>query len=107
MFSRTAICRGAVYKGFIDGLDAVGEERPSLGYKIDMPITVISTISRASYGIKFSEEFEEGKHLEEDKKWDPEEGKLMAKSQMKWYLKKVWRIFAALRLVISNDEAGR
>lgn len=71
-----------------------------------MPITVTSTISRASYGIQVSEEFDEGKHLEEDKKWDQEEGKWRAKLQMKWYLKKVWRFFAALRLLISNDEAG-
>lgn len=71
-----------------------------------MPITVTSTISRASYGIKISEQFEEGKHLEEDKKWDQEEGKWRAKNQMKWYLKKVWRFFTALRLLMSNVETG-
>ncbi|ROW15713.1 hypothetical protein VPNG_02135 [Cytospora leucostoma] len=86
MKPRTAICRGAVFKGFLDGLSAIKDEenRP----KINSPIAVTSTIARASYGISFSKSFEEGVHREEDKYYDEDKGTLYAIRQLVWYLKK-------------------
>lgn len=65
IFRRTAICRGAVNKGFVDGLNSAGEDYPK-ALLMNMPIKVSSTISKASYGVEFMDHFKEGKHLEED-----------------------------------------
>ncbi|KAM0240125.1 hypothetical protein ACHAP5_008045 [Fusarium lateritium] len=84
---RTAICRGAVYKGFHDGAASAihgGGHRD----QVRLPILVTSTISRASYGHGFHERFEEGKHLEKDKWWNEAEGMHAATKQMQWYLTK-------------------
>lgn len=88
MGSRTAICRGAVHKGFLNNLTtltSLSSERP--------PIKVTSTISRASYGSKFRCEFITGTHEEADKTWDEDEYRYMANNQMQWYLKRVSVIF--------------
>ena len=53
------------------------------------PVSVISTIARASLEVRFHEPFEEGKHLEEDKLWNEDEGRYYAEDQMWWYLRKV------------------
>ncbi|KAK8014234.1 hypothetical protein PG990_007530 [Apiospora arundinis] len=78
MKPRTAICRGAVFKGFLQEKD-----------KLPTPfIKVTSTISRASYGIEFNMPFNKHQHLEEDKLWDRHEDRWMATNQMRWYLKR-------------------
>lgn len=53
------------------------------------PIAVTSTICRASYGVTFEDYFDKEKHLEEDKYLDKDDGELMARDQMQWYLKRV------------------
>lgn len=53
------------------------------------PVSIISTIARASLGIKICEPFEERKHLEMDKFWNEDEGEYCANNQMAWYLRKV------------------
>ncbi|KAF4491622.1 Heat shock 70 kDa protein 12B [Colletotrichum fructicola Nara gc5] len=73
---RTAICRGAIYKGFL--------EKPS--GTIVPPIEVTSTVSRYSYGIKYVTEYNEAQHLREDKMWDGSQWR--ARNQIKWYLKR-------------------
>ncbi|KAL3300171.1 hsp70 family chaperone [Colletotrichum asianum] len=73
---RTAICRGAIYKGFL--------EKPS--GTIVPPIDVTSTVSRYSYGIKYVTEYNEAQHLPEDKMWDGSQWR--ARNQIKWYLKR-------------------
>ncbi|KAF0326689.1 hsp70 family chaperone [Colletotrichum asianum] len=73
---RTAICRGAIYKGFL--------EKPS--GTIVPPIEVTSTVSRYSYGIKYVTEYNEAQHLPEDKMWDGSQWR--ARNQIKWYLKR-------------------
>ncbi|KAH8647092.1 hypothetical protein BGZ60DRAFT_521403 [Tricladium varicosporioides] len=81
MKPRTAICRGAVYKGFMEGA----------GGKTDVPvnmINVISTVSRLSFGIRVQVPFKNGKHLEEDKIWDEDDCEWKATNQMDWYLKR-------------------
>ncbi|OLN95475.1 Heat shock 70 kDa protein 12B [Colletotrichum chlorophyti] len=89
MKPRTAICRGAVYKGFLDGLGvAEGNLVKPNGTVIEAPIKVTSTVSRASYGIKFRDKYDETKHLREDKQWDDDEGCWRAKNQMEWYLRR-------------------
>lgn len=88
MGSRTAICRGAVYKGFLDNLTTL----TSLSSE-KLPIKVTSTISRSSYGSKFKCGFTTGTHEEADKIWDEDEYRYMAENQMQWYLKRVSVIF--------------
>ncbi|KAF6812740.1 Heat shock 70 kDa protein 12B [Colletotrichum musicola] len=71
---RTAICRGAVTKGFLDGGSVSdGDVIDVDGHIINTPIRVASTVSRASYGIKFRTEYDESIHLTEDKTWCPVE----------------------------------
>ncbi|KAI0969940.1 hypothetical protein F4678DRAFT_480682 [Xylaria arbuscula] len=77
---RTAICRGAVTKGFMN------EESDQSGNV--NPIQISSTISRASYGTMFNALFDGSRHLEVDKYWDDIDGKWRAGSQMEWYLKR-------------------
>ncbi|KAF3798999.1 hypothetical protein GCG54_00010672 [Colletotrichum gloeosporioides] len=73
---RTAICRGAIYKGFL--------EKPS--GTIVPPIEVTSTVSRYSYGIKYVTEYNKAQHHPEDKMWDGSQWR--ARNQIKWYLKR-------------------
>ncbi|TLD05937.1 uncharacterized protein PgNI_08538 [Pyricularia grisea] len=80
MKPRTAICRGAVIKGFLTSESSL----PAANTRI----LVTSTVSRDSLGIVFREEFKEGKHLEEDKKWGKQELTHLAINQMQWFLKK-------------------
>ncbi|KAI0972386.1 hypothetical protein F4678DRAFT_430149 [Xylaria arbuscula] len=85
MRPRTAICRGAVIKGFLD----VVSQGQSKKLKPDMlPIKVTSTVSRASYGAKYRCPFVAGTHDEIDKAWDEDEAVWMAANQMEWYLKR-------------------
>ncbi|KAK3946034.1 hypothetical protein QBC46DRAFT_370658 [Diplogelasinospora grovesii] len=80
---RTAICRGAVLKGFLEG----HENQLETGNVI-APIMVTSTVSRASYGIQFKTPFDALRHLEKDKRWDEHEGRWEVTNQMNWYLKR-------------------
>ncbi|KAI0865570.1 hypothetical protein F4860DRAFT_256850 [Xylaria cubensis] len=80
MRPRTAICRGAVFKGFLEKLSEELSEEPGPS------IRIASTISRASYGIKFRARFKKHKHLKMDKEWDSIEGCWKANNQMDWYL---------------------
>ncbi|CAI6065131.1 unnamed protein product [Clonostachys chloroleuca] len=80
---RSAICRGAVYKGFMDRLNG----NPN-GLSARAHMSVVSTIARLSLGVDYSERFIEGVHRNEDKYWGRLEGKWMARRQMLWYLKK-------------------
>ena len=85
---RTAICRGAVYKGFQDDANAASYDDGGLE-KMRLPIHVASTISRASYGHDYYEPFIRGLHLEKDKHWNSLEKKWVAKKQVQWYLTRV------------------
>ncbi|TGJ86878.1 hypothetical protein E0Z10_g1906 [Xylaria hypoxylon] len=76
---RTAICRGAVMKGFLEEPDQHG---------VSAPIMIASTVSRASYGIDFLAKFDTLHHVEEDRVWDYDEALWMARNQMTWYLKR-------------------
>ncbi|KAI0883273.1 actin-like ATPase domain-containing protein [Annulohypoxylon maeteangense] len=83
---RTAISRGAVFKGFINNRANMDDARRE---KLPVPpIAVTSTISRANFGVEFLAPFEKGKHLEEDRVWDFDEDVWMARNQMHWYLKR-------------------
>ncbi|KAI0139600.1 actin-like ATPase domain-containing protein [Hypoxylon sp. NC0597] len=88
---RTAICRGAIFKGFLDGPTqstaeaSPGEKHPP---KVTSGISVASTIARQSLGLVVSERFEAGKHLEEDKYYDRDEGHYFVSNQMQWFLEK-------------------
>ncbi|KAL4880679.1 hypothetical protein BJY04DRAFT_190593 [Aspergillus karnatakaensis] len=82
---RTAICRGAIYKGFIN----LSESKPEnhIGYNYNN-IVVVSTISRISIGISYWEDFDSSKHLEEDRKWDDKQQKWRADGRMEWFIRK-------------------
>lgn len=93
---RTAICRGAVFKGFLNDRDTSGDDpREEPG---SLPITVTSTVSRASFGIEFHAPFKKDEHLQQDKIWDIHEGVWKAKNQMHWFLRKVSKKFEFLSL---------
>ncbi|KAL2808589.1 hypothetical protein BJX63DRAFT_408776 [Aspergillus granulosus] len=77
---QTAICRGAIFKGFLDGPSAAAIGSP--------PVSVVSTIARQSLGIKHRTEFVPGEHLKKDKWWCEMEGIWLANNQVTWYLKK-------------------
>ncbi|KAL2700367.1 hypothetical protein AAEP93_008890 [Penicillium crustosum] len=74
---RTAICRGAVFKGFIDGPGAVHST-----------LSIGSTIARQSLGVAMAQEFKKGVHRKKYKYCDPVTGDWMARGQMWWYLHK-------------------
>jgi hypothetical protein len=76
---RTAICRGAVFKGFLEEHDN----------QLGAPIMVTSTVSRASYGVKFQTDFDPLIHPLEDREWDKHEGVWKATNRMNWYLERV------------------
>ncbi|KAI1362877.1 hypothetical protein F5Y08DRAFT_329774 [Xylaria arbuscula] len=85
MRPRTAICRGAVVKGFLD----IAAQRPADTMIAEMlPIKVTSTVSRSSYGSRYKCRFIPGTHDEADKVWDDNECSDMAENQMEWYLKR-------------------
>jgi hypothetical protein len=85
MRPRTAICRGAVYKGFQDdAASAIHADGNNI--QMRLPIHVTSTISRASYGHGFYEPFVQGHHLEKDKYWNGLESRWEATNQIRWYL---------------------
>lgn len=83
---RTAICRGAVFKGFIDGF-ATGDMAGEVFHAIGAPISVTSTIARASFGMRYYTAWD-GTQNPEDKTWNEDEGRYTADNQMRWYIKK-------------------
>lgn len=54
--------------------------------------TVVSRLSRYSYGMALDEPFDMSRHRVEDCYRDEETGRWMAKDQMTWLLKRVWLI---------------
>ncbi|OTA67942.1 actin-like ATPase domain-containing protein [Hypoxylon sp. EC38] len=86
MGPRTAISRGAIYKGFLDShANRDEDDQASLD---TLRAIITSTISRANFGIRFRTPFVEGEHLETDKTWDDIEEVWMVDNEMHWYLKK-------------------
>ncbi|VUC36482.1 unnamed protein product [Clonostachys rosea] len=81
---RTAICRGAIFKGFLER----PTDNPNFPKTAMAPMSVVSIIARSSLGVSYSELFQYGVHREEDKYLDESEGVWRAKNQMRWYLKK-------------------
>ncbi|KAJ5400814.1 hypothetical protein N7465_011303 [Penicillium sp. CMV-2018d] len=77
MAPRTAICRGAIVKGFLAGHGGAGSH-----------LTVVSTIARQSLGIVYCVEYDSAIHRTEDRYYDEVEGRWRAGNQMEWYMKK-------------------
>ncbi|KAL2811642.1 hypothetical protein BDW59DRAFT_177072 [Aspergillus cavernicola] len=73
---RTAICRGAVIKGFLDAPD------------VPTPVRIVSAIARRSIGVIYDPDFREGIHDPKYRCWDEMSGTFRAYHQMKWYMKK-------------------
>ena len=77
----SSICRGATLWGL---------EHSELPSNISTP-TVVSRLSRYSYGMAFSVIYDPARHLSEDVYLDTAEGTYRAKDQMTWLLKRVRR----------------
>ncbi|KAF7594207.1 hypothetical protein BBP40_009911 [Aspergillus hancockii] len=84
---RTAICRGAIFKGFLDWQSTATTSTP--------PVSVISIITRQSLGIRYETHFEKVIPHSEDMVWDEYEGTWKAVNQMQWYLRKADNVFKA------------
>ncbi len=97
----TAICRGAVYKGFYRALkaggdgDAAGDGSGGTNgaggdtrLVVEPPIQIASTVSRFSVGLCFSQLYNEAYHKTSDRYWDEKEEVWFAGRQMEWYLRK-------------------
>ena len=101
----TAICQGAVCKGFLDN------PRESAENEFDKPIEITSTVCRASFGVSFTTQFIPGKHHPDDKVWYELEGLYGAANQLRWYLKKVGFMFLTMIRCLNPDlhatTAGR
>ena len=99
---RTAICRGAVFKGFLQLMED-GTSNPEQASTA--PITVTSTISRASFGTVYNVRLDKEKHHREDKVWDELQGIWKARNQMQWFLKRVSSVTSPTTRLTSR--AGR
>ncbi|OHE90576.1 hypothetical protein CORC01_14123 [Colletotrichum orchidophilum] len=89
MQPRTAICRGAVHKGFLDGSRI--QEHALIkhdGYRVKAPIRVTSTVSRSSYGVPYSATFDRNRHIQDDKEYDMDLGVWRARNQIDWFLRR-------------------
>ncbi|KAI1873113.1 uncharacterized protein JN550_003366 [Neoarthrinium moseri] len=82
---RTAICRGAVLKGFLEAQNS--QQDGGFGTST---IGVESRVSRASYGITYYILIGPDHHDEEDKdiEWNSLEGRHVLSNQMQWYLRR-------------------
>ncbi|CAI7646846.1 hypothetical protein N7533_009950 [Penicillium manginii] len=94
---RTAICRGAVYKGFAEdqlmGTEGEDDDEDSIGMKtsyVPAPIRVTSTISRYSIGTTHYDVFDPSRHSRSDPDyvWSADEGDYVITNQMRWYIRK-------------------
>ncbi|KAJ5747486.1 uncharacterized protein N7511_009182 [Penicillium nucicola] len=94
---RTAICRGAVYKGFAEdqlmGTEGDDDDESSMRMKtpyIPAPIQVTSTIARYSLGTVYYTLFDPLKHSRSDPdyEWSADEGDYVINNQMTWYIRK-------------------
>ncbi|KAL4959262.1 Hsp70 family protein [Aspergillus stella-maris] len=83
---RTAICRGAIYKGFLHLSESNNANQQ--GGSDYRSIAVVSTIARISIGTVVWRDFRESKDLEEDRMWDYNKEKWRANNQMLWYIRK-------------------
>lgn len=98
--SRTAICRGAVFRGFING-SLAGKTATEGFIAIGASISIMSPIDRASTGSKYYTHWDETKNPE-DKKWDREERKYIARNQMLWRIRKLCDHLAIIQIVLSS-----
>ncbi|CAI7577109.1 unnamed protein product [Penicillium viridicatum] len=91
MKPRTAICRGAVYKGFAQD-QSMGAEDDDDDFKPlrVAPITVTSTISRYSLGMPHYSTFDPSIHSKSDPdyQWHDDEGAFVMYNQVTWYIRK-------------------
>ncbi|KAK8101922.1 hypothetical protein PG999_012296 [Apiospora kogelbergensis] len=95
---RTAISRGAVFKGFIDGPQANTMDARSTN--VPPPISVISSVARESIGVVVRKPFINGVHRREDRMWNHITGEYMADHQMRWLVKK--RAQYDIKMVLSG-----
>ncbi|KAI9149947.1 Heat shock 70 kDa protein 12B [Paramyrothecium foliicola] len=83
---RTAISRGAIFKGFIDGPNAnpLGDD---LRF-INNPAKIVSTVARQSIGLRLRRAYKKGLHKEKDRIWNAVLDRYEVDNQIKWLIKK-------------------
>ncbi|KAK7917796.1 hypothetical protein PG985_011404 [Apiospora marii] len=81
--SRIAICRGAVLSGF---LQEQADKPPSYVEAVPIPVKVVSTIARASYGSVFMRPYDPALDRQEDVVWKDREEAWYRESLMHWYI---------------------
>ncbi|OBS23303.1 hypothetical protein FPOA_03852 [Fusarium poae] len=101
MKPRTAICRGAIYKGLISGVEAAitttggadagrsgrnGRALNLLEHK--SPVTITSTLSRLSLGVTTKRRYDEDIDAVSDRFWYEQEQCYYVDGVMEWYIKK-------------------
>jgi hypothetical protein len=98
--SRTAICRGAIYRGFLDAERSSngGDEQGMKGINVESPISVASTISRMSIGTTFYDKYDPSVHSKDELEWNSDEGEDVATNQTRWYLKKACGFFKLIHI---------
>ncbi|KAJ5731689.1 uncharacterized protein N7483_006197, partial [Penicillium malachiteum] len=95
MKPRTAICRGAVHKGFAEDqrMGAEDDDDDFMRLKtlnIPLPITVTSTIARYSLGTVHYSVFDPTEHDESDPDyaWDSDTCQYVVHNRVTWYIRK-------------------
>ncbi|KAL8852862.1 MAG: hypothetical protein Q9221_002238 [Calogaya cf. arnoldii] len=83
---RTAICRGAIFKGFLDASSTGQANKEAPNTNVRSKVSVVSMIARLSLGVAFDEDFVEGKHRPEDRYRNKLEGVWRAHNQMEWLI---------------------
>ncbi|KAJ5393608.1 uncharacterized protein N7487_011249 [Penicillium crustosum] len=72
---RTAICRGAIYRGFLDAESMSHDgDKGMKGLNVESPISVTSTISRMSLGTPCYSKYDPSIHSKDELEWNSDEG---------------------------------
>ncbi|CAI7624666.1 unnamed protein product [Penicillium crustosum] len=80
---RTAICRGAIYRGFLDAESMSHDgDKGMKGLNVESPISVTSTISRMSLGTPCYSKYDPSIHSKDELEWNSDEGEHVATDQM-------------------------
>ncbi|CAI7672421.1 unnamed protein product [Penicillium discolor] len=79
---RTAICRGAIYRGFLDAESMSQDDNKGMkGINVNSPISVASTISRLSLGTTCYRKYDPAIHSKDELEWNSDEGEDVATKQ--------------------------
>lgn len=87
--SRIAIGRGAVLSGF---LQQQADQPPPYAEAVPIPVKVVSTIARASYGVVFMRPYDPALDRKEEVVWVSNEQGWYRQNLVCWYINRVSRL---------------